>query len=251
MDARATGEIPHGTPGLSLLKVNVGTAERIASTVAGAALLGLAMTTRRQRTPLAVASAPLLFRGITGHCTLYQVLGVNTAKETDATSVAYARGFRVVKSVTIARPADELYAFWRDFANLPRFMRHLESVTPIDAMRSRWVAKGPAGLRVEWDAEIVNETGNSLIGWRSLDNSDVDHAGSVHFEPLGDRGTTVKVILRYDPPAGAVGMAFAKLFREEPSQQIADDLRRFKQLMETGEIATTEGQPAGGFLGEE
>jgi uncharacterized membrane protein len=179
------------------------------------------------------------------------MLGVNTAKETDATSVAYARGFRVVKSVTIARPAEELFAFWRDFTNLPRFMQHLESVTPIDATRSRWVARGPAGLHVEWEAEIVNETENSLIAWRSLEDSDVDHAGSVHFEPLGDRGTAVKVILRYDPPAGAVGMVFAKLFREEPSQQIADDLRRFKQLMETGEIATTEGQPAGRDLEEE
>jgi uncharacterized membrane protein len=125
-------------------------------------------------------------------------------------------------------------------------MNHLESVTTTGEGRSHWVAKAPAGSTVEWDAEIYNEKENELIAWRSLEGADVDNAGSVRFEPAaGDRGTTVRVTLRYDPPGGALGAAVARLFGENPDQQIDEDLRRFKQVMEVGEVVNTEGQPSG------
>ena len=153
---------------------------------------------------------------------------------------------RVRKSITISRSPNELYTFWRNFEQLPTFMNHLLSVRQLEANRSHWIAKGPAGVNVEWDAQIVADQPDSLIAWRSLDGSDVDNSGEVRFEPAtGDRGTVVRVDLQYNPPAGKVGAAFAKILGEAPEKQIAVDLLRFKQLMETGEIARTEGQPAG------
>ncbi|HEV7813552.1 MAG TPA: SRPBCC family protein [Janthinobacterium sp.] len=152
----------------------------------------------------------------------------------------------VEKSVTVNRSADECYQFWRDVERLPRFMKHLESVRRIDERRSHWKAKGPAGVSVEWDAEITEDQPGRRLGWRSAEGADVDNDGAVEFTPAsGGRGTVVKVRLRYAPPAGAVGAAAAKLFGEEPSLQIDEDLRRFKQLIETGEVATTDGQPSG------
>jgi hypothetical protein len=139
-----------------------------------------------------------------------------------------------------------LYQFWRNFENLPKFMHHLESVQNTGDNRSHWVARGPLGTRVAWDAEVITERPNELIGWRSLEGSQADTAGSVHFTPApGDRGTEVRVVMKYNPPLGKVGAAIAWLFAQEPGQQVADDLRRLKQLMETGEIPTTAGQPTG------
>jgi uncharacterized membrane protein len=153
---------------------------------------------------------------------------------------------QVRKSIAINRPPEELYRFWRDFQNLPRFMKHLESVQVIDARRSHWVAKGPAGTKVEWDAEITDERTNEMIAWRSLEGAEVDNSGVVWFESApGKRGTLVKVDLQYSPPAGVIGASVAKLFGEEPGWQMQDDLRHFKQVMEIGEVITTEGQPAG------
>jgi uncharacterized membrane protein len=128
-------------------------------------------------------------------------------------------------------------------------MNHLESVTTTGEGRSHWVAKAPAGTTVQWDAEIYNEKEGELIAWRSLEGADVDNAGSVRFEPAGAGGTTVRVTLRYDPPGGAVGAAIARIFGENPEQQIEEDLRRFKQVMETGEVTTTTGQPSGRAAG--
>lgn len=154
--------------------------------------------------------------------------------------------FHVEKSVTISRPAEELYRFWRNFEQLPAIMRHLESVRRTGENTWRWTAKAPAGQTASWDAEVTADLPNRMIGWRSLEGCTVWHDGTVEFlRATGDRGTIVKVSMRYDPPAGALGKAIAKLFREEPSQQVAEDLRRFKQLMETGEVSTTEGQPTG------
>ncbi len=154
---------------------------------------------------------------------------------------AVPSGKRRAQTVTILRPVDEVYAFWRDFENLPRFMRHLESVHVLDERRSHWVTRAPAGRTVEWDAEIVEDRPNELISWRSLDGSDVDNAGTVRFRRApGDRGTEVLVELRYDPPAGKLGAMVAKLFREEPGQQVEEDLRRFKQVMETGDIVVSD-----------
>src|SRR5690606_36937352 len=152
----------------------------------------------------------------------------------------------VTRSVTINRPAEELYRFWRNLENLPHFMSHLEAVTVLDDRRSHWVARAPVKRTIEWDAAITADEENRMIAWRSLEGSAIANEGMVRFdeEPAG-RGTKVTVFLRYDPPGGAIGAAFARLFGEAPEQQIAEDLRRFKQIMETGEIATTEGQPAG------
>jgi uncharacterized membrane protein len=152
----------------------------------------------------------------------------------------------LVECITINRSPEELYQFWRSLENLPQFMTHLHSVEVTDSQRSHWVAKGPAGSSVEWDAEIINDHPNELIAWRSLEDADVNNAGSVRFEPArGGRGTLVKVDLQYRPPAGKLGAAVAKVFGESPEKQIHVDLHRLKQVMETGEIATTEGQPAG------
>jgi uncharacterized membrane protein len=155
-------------------------------------------------------------------------------------------GIRIQHAITIDRSAAELYDFWRDFGNLPRIMDHLESVEVLDENRSHWKVKGPAGSSVEWDAVITEDRPGELIAWRSLGDADVDNEGSVRFVPLeGDRGTVVKIDLRYDPPAGRVGATVARLFRRGPEQEIRADLRPFKQLMETGEITTTAGQPTG------
>jgi uncharacterized membrane protein len=150
------------------------------------------------------------------------------------------------ESILIDRPVGEIYAFWRDLENLPRFMAHLNSVTVLDDKRSRWVAKGPAGTEVTWEAEIIDDKPNELIAWRSLPGSTIENAGTVRFEEApGGRGTIVRVKLQYHPPAGAIGATVAKLFGEAPEKQIPVDLLRIKQLLETGEIARTDGQPAG------
>lgn len=216
------------------LKVNVGRAERIASIATG---VGLLLAGSDQKTaikvPLVLAGGMLAFRGITGYCPIYGTLGLNSRFDgINSTSVPYDRGISFERSITVNKPPDQLYGFWRRIENLPRFMGHLESVTPLSERRSHWVALGPAGRRIEWEAEIINDIENQLIGWRSLENSDVDHAGSVHFEPAASGGTDLRVIMRFDPPAGAVGAAVARLFGESPEQQIEHDLRHFKELME-------------------
>lgn len=150
-------------------------------------------------------------------------------------------GIQVRKAITIAKPADEIYSFWRDFRNLPRFMQHLEAVEVLDDRRSRWTARAPAGSTVEWDAEIVEDTPNERIAWRSVGKADVDNQGSVTFRDApGDRGTEVLVELRYDPPGGKLGALVAKLFGEEPSQQVGADLRALKQVLETGEVVRSD-----------
>jgi uncharacterized membrane protein len=156
------------------------------------------------------------------------------------------------KSIVINRPAEELYQFWHNFQNLPRFMKHLESVSVTDEKRSHWTAKAPAGTTVEWDAEITEDRPNEMIAWRSLEGSDVDNSGSVHFERApGGRGTLVRVEIEYTPPGGIVGAAIAKLFGEEPEQQVGDDLRRFKQVMETGEVVLSDATLPGTGLTEQ
>ena len=164
-----------------------------------------------------------------------------------ANGAAESRGpIQVTHSITIDRPREQLYAFWRDFENLPRFMASLKSVRTTDAGRSHWVARGPMGKSVEWDAEVIHEHPDSRIEWRSLPGADIENSGSVEFLPaLGGRGTVVRVHLEYQMPGGKAGSMLAKLMGSDPSGQVRDDLRFFKQLMETGVIATTRGQPAG------
>ena len=241
-------------------RINVGRMERWLSLIAGGALAAYAIKRRTgSSSAAALASSALLYRGATGHCHVYQSLGINrsashasepgTGVIADRGSDTRARlggrrGTNVDEAVTINRPIAEVYRFWRNFENLPRFMRHLESVAVREAGISHWVAKGPAGTTVEWDARIINEVDNKLIGWQSLEGSTVSTAGSVNFDETA-RGTTVRVRLQYSPPAGKLGSTVAWLFGEEPTQQIREDLRRFKALLETGEIPTTDGQPSG------
>jgi uncharacterized membrane protein len=145
----------------------------------------------------------------------------------------------VGRSVTIDRPRQELYDFWRRFDHLPEFMHNIKSVTVIDAVRSHWVVDAPAGKAVEWDSIITADEAGRLIAWRSEEGADVRNSGQVDFRDSPDgRGTVVTVTLVYEPPGGSVGKMIAKLFQREPKVQARQDLRRFKQLMETGEIAT-------------
>lgn len=147
----------------------------------------------------------------------------------------------LVQAVTINRSAAELYNYWHDFQNLPRFMNHLEEVQATGPGRSHWRAKAPAGKTVEWDAEIIEDHPGEYIAWRSLEGADVPNAGAVRFLPAATgRGTVVQVELRYDPPGGPVGSAVAKLFGEEPTRQVWEDLHRFKQVMETGEVVRSD-----------
>jgi uncharacterized membrane protein len=222
---------------------NVGEIERWASLIGGGALLlyGLKHLSRGSL-PVALLGGSFLYRGATGYCPMYGALGVSTSGQ----GKPYGRGIKVKKAMTISRSPEELYRFWRNFENLPKFMSHLESVKIVDDKRSHWVARAPAGRTVEWDAEITVDRENDMIGWRSLEGAQVDNAGYVRFERAqAGRGTVVRVALQYNPPAGKVGGAIAKLFGEEPELQIQEDLHRFKQVMETGEIATTHGQPSG------
>ena len=224
----------------SAVSPNVSNPERWLSVVAGTAVAAYGLTRRSvSGLVLAALGGGLVVRGAMGQCPVYKSLGISTATddESNNVSVPYGRGIRVEKSVIINASPEQLFAFWRNFENLPRFMDHLKSVSVIDDKRSHWTVNGPAGSDAEWDAEIINEVPNELIGWRSVEGSQVDNAGSVHFTPaVGGRGTVVKVILRYDPPAGKLGAKIAKLFGEDPAHQVMEDLRTFKQLMEAGEI---------------
>ncbi|CAN5761939.1 hypothetical protein BH24DEI2_BH24DEI2_13830 [soil metagenome] len=155
-------------------------------------------------------------------------------------------GIDVTESVTINKPASELYDYWRDFENLPHVMSHLKSVENLEGDRSHWVAKGPVNTSIEWDAELTYDQKNERIAWRSLEGATVPNEGYVEFKDApGGRGTELKVSLTYHPPLGPVGAAVAKLFGEEPNQQVGEDLKKFKQRMETCEVATVEGQTSG------
>jgi len=234
-------------------EMNVAQVERWASALSGAAITVMALKRLKEErsaggAALAAAGGALIYRSATGFCPVYAAAGINTAGGGHDTREALAgsAGARVVEAMTINRPAIELYRYWRRLVDLPRFMDHLVEIRVIDARRSHWVAKAPAGRTVEWDAEIFNEIPGELIAWRTLPGSAVTSAGSVSFKPVpGGRGTEVRITLQYDPPAGKVGATVAWLLGYDPSQTIHEDLRRFKRLMETGELPTIVGQPRG------
>lgn len=171
---------------------------------------------------------------------------LSSAKQPEVTAVAGTFASRhgdvlVGRSVTIDRPRQELYAFWREFTNLPRFMHNVHRVSVVDATHSHWVIEAPGGKIVEWDSEIIRDEPGAAIGWRSAAGASVRNSGLVEFLDSPDgRGTVVRVTLVYDPPGGAVGVLIAKLFQKEPKVQARQDLRRFKQLMETGEVSTAQ-----------
>jgi len=227
-------------PDSVVVPVNVGRRERWISAVAAVAVTAYALRRRHGRGLMLPIAGALLGRAVSGRCPVSQMLGRNSALDEPAspvTSVRRGNGVRVEERIVLNRARSEVYRFWRNLENLPRFMDHLESVTVLDEERSHWVAKAPAGTRVEWDAVIHNEIPNELIAWRSLEGSDVDNAGSVHFSPTENGDTEVRVVLRYDPPAGRMGAAVAWLFGEEPSRQVAEDLRRLKQVLEATDPA--------------
>lgn len=230
-------------------RVNVGETERIVSQVGGGALIVLGLARGGVKGLLAAGlGGALLYRGTTGQCSLYEAMGVDTSEPEPGAygSVAARHGVRVEEAIIIDRPAEDIYVFWRDHANLSKFMSEVVEVSSADGIHSHWVVSGPLGVRLEWDAEIHNDEPDRLIAWRSLPGAQVATAGSVRFTPAaGGRGTEVRVNQKYDPPGGKLGVGVAKLFGQDPTSVTRENLRRLKQLMEAGEIATVKGQPSG------
>jgi uncharacterized membrane protein len=217
----------------------LGELERWGSVTAAAALMAYGAS---RRSPaglgIAIAAVPLAYRGLSGHWPQPIASRLPHAHENTRDALAGDRGLMVHESVRLERPIDEVYKFWRRFENLPRFMSHLARVTETGDGRTHWVAKGPGGVLVEWDAEIINEVENQVIGWRSIPGGDVAVAGSVNFDTVrGGQSTQVTVRLQYAPPGGRVGAFVSMLAGREPSQTIREDLRRLKQILEAGEVA--------------
>lgn len=223
---------------------NVGRFERFLSLGAGGLLLTMALRRGGWAGALTAAFAgELLYRGATGFSPVYRALGLDTStglgSHNPRASVRYGRGVRVEESVTVSCPAGVLYRFWRGLDSLPEFMQHIEEVTVLTETRSRWRVRAPVGSRLTWEAEIINDIPGQLIGWRSLPGSAMHHAGSVHFDERDGR-THVRVVLEYAPPARYVGASLARILGEEPHKQIAQDLLRFKAIVERGEHASLQ-----------
>jgi uncharacterized membrane protein len=225
----------------SHLPVNVNSWERLGSLMLGGGLV-LAGVLRGKARGLVMAAlgGGLIYRSMTGHCYLYGALGIDTTTHKPTTAVPAQQGYKFETRLAIRRPPEDLFRFWRKLENLPTIMEHLVSVTPAEAGRSRWVAKGPWGSTLEWDAEIYGERENELIAWRSLEGSQVDTAGSVHFERLpDDQGTLLRLSLKYNPPAGKLGATIASLFGQGLENDLRQDLQRFKQIMDAGQTPGT------------
>lgn len=212
---------------------------RVAGDAIDLALLGAAAASAKRSEAPRLATAIAAVAGVTA-------LDVYASRRLRGIAALPQQPVVVHQTLVVNADPATLYDFWSRFENLPRFMRHLESVTRRDERVSHWVARAPAGTHIEWDAEIVDDQPNRRIAWRTLPGSQVDHAGAVTFEPApGGRGAQIRVSLRYMPPLGVAAVPIARLLGEEPSVQISEDLRRFKQLIETGEVASTAGQPTG------
>ncbi len=241
--ALAAGQLAEG--GARNHGANVGDAERVLSVAGGGLLAWMAVKQGGLvGTGLALLGGGLIYRGLSGHCPLYNVLGRNSAgRHSVQASVAAGHGVKITQAVAINASAEDLFNIWRNFENLPRFMSHLIRIKA-RRNRSHWVAHGPAGTPIAWDAEIVTEDPGRMIAWRSLEGSQVKTAGSVHFTPLPDGGgTEVRVTLKYDPPGGALGNWLAMAFGQNPGRQIREDLWRFKRMVEAGEIARAKLRP--------
>jgi len=228
----AAGLLPGRQPSLWIWTRVVGDAMDLS-------LLGRALADRRSdRSRLAAAT------GAVAAITAVDVLAA--IGTTRARSRSRRGSMRVEASVTVTRAPEEAYRFWHDLENLPRFMDHLESVQMTGRGSSHWIAKAPGGRRVEWDAEVIEDRPAQLIAWHTVDGAEVKNSGTVRFAAApGGRGTEVRVELDFSPPGGRVGATVAKLFGEHPYQQIRDDLRRFKQVIETGEVTRSDGSPDG------
>ena len=228
---------------LSQHQVNVSPTERWVMGLGGGSLAVYGLS---QRSPLGLlltaVGAGLVHTAVTGHCDLYHAFGIDTANDQQRAEPV-ARDVHLETSIHIEKDPAEVYRFWRQFENLPRFMQHLQSVEVLDNQRSHWVAKGPAGETEEWDAEIYNEKENELIAWRSLENADVVNAGTVRFEPApSGTGTLLKITINYNVPGGKIADSLARFFGQSPEQMINEDLERLKQLLESGVARTSDRQ---------
>jgi uncharacterized membrane protein len=226
-------------PGLRGENVNVAAPERLLCVFAGGMLASMALRRKSWASAaLATGGGFLLWRGFSGHCVGYQAAGINTAEPEQKVLHSY-------QLITINKPSAELYEFWRHFGNLPSVVECLESVRVVDEKHSVWAARGLGGKVIEWTAEITADEPGKRIEWKSEDGALIPNSGSIEFRPApGDRGTEVRVNVDYQPPAGYIGLGLAKVFGRTPDAEIREGLRRFKQMMETGEIPTTDGQPA-------
>ena len=236
-----TSETERSRPGQGVKqkRVNVGPAERKASMVGGAALAlsGLRGIGKKNVLPglaMVVAGGLFIYRGKTGHCDLYEAVGADTMHTRNS-------GLRIEKAVTIGLPPQQVYEFWRNLENLPQFMKHLDSVLVTGERTSHWKATGPGGVNAEWDAEMMEDTPGQQISWHSVGSADVPNKGTVEFkEAPGNHGTEVKVVIDYYPPGGAAGRAAAKIAHGINSQQLEEDLKRLKQILEVGEEITAQ-----------
>jgi len=232
--------------------INVPQNERTISLIGGSVLtvLGVVVAISRRNLVgalIALVGGNLIYQGITGHSPLYRLLGSNRAVRTNpqSVSVPHEQGEHLVAVMTVNRPVEELYSIWRNFQNLPSIMSYLDKVEITNDTHSRWTVKSPIGTPVSWDAEIINEVKNEVIGWRSLQNAQVANAGSVRFRPAPyGQGTEIRVTLEYVAPGQKLGVAVANWLGQNPEQQLQDDLERFKMYIEKGEFKPAPTQPA-------
>lgn len=240
MTAVALGAKEHTYPPNYRRDVDLGQPERLVSATAGGLLL---LYSLRNPTPLnlvlGAVGAGLIYQGTVGRNVVETI-------RTGQPLVAEPNGLRVKKSMTVNRSPDELYAFWRDLENLPRFMKHVRSVQRHGNGRSHWVVAGPRGTVFKWDAQITVDRPNQMIAWQTVPGSSVDHRGYVKFVPApGKRGTEVHVALEYQPPGGEAGKLLGSLLGGITEQEIQEQIRNFKSIMEAGEIPTIKGQTSG------
>ena len=215
-------------------KRNVGNTERWGSVLGGGALVlwGLRRASLARLAVMA-AGAALVWRGISGWCNAYGALGIDRA---GGEQTVGNLGVKIDRSIVVAAPPERLYRFWRNLENLPRIMSHLDRVETLSETRSRWRAKAPAGVPIEWEAEIINDHPPSQIAWRTAPGAAVSHAGSVRFVPTGS-GTRIDVSLQYDPPGGTLTHALATLMDTDAGARIEHDLVEFKRALESGRLA--------------
>ena len=226
---------------------NVGLQERLFSLGAGGslALAGL-FRGRLSGAAAMIAGASLVYRGMSGHCHVYDALGINTASHHSSTAVPAQAGVHVEESIAINAPKEEVMEFWRTPEKLQQALRHVEKIEAGDEGKLKWTAKGQFGRTLQWETETLNERGNEMFAWKSVPGGDVEMAGSIRVQPLNQgRGTLMTITLKYNPPGGKLGDFIASLAGRGTEQQLAEDLRNVKRLLEAGEIPTIAGQPSG------
>ncbi|UOQ70101.1 YgaP-like transmembrane domain [Hymenobacter cellulosilyticus] len=239
--AESAGYRPR-TPATGTSHVNVGPTERVLSALAGAVLAyaGTRSKSKASGVGLAALGTSLALRGATGYCPLNSVFGRDSATKQPAP-------IEIKETFTVYHDIDQVYGYWRRFENLPTFMEHIESIEELDERHSHWVARIPGGLgTVAWDSEIIRDEPNRLIAYQSLPGSQVDQSGEVRFRQAeGNKGTELQVVMHYRAPLGTLGQGVAKLLNPALAEFIRSDIRRFKMMLETGEVPTIEGQSSG------